>query len=57
MQINPKVLNEPWLESLEILLNRFSYLGMEADVSSMNIVELWGLYVSLVQREMDERDE
>jgi hypothetical protein len=47
----------PWLERLEILLNRYSHLGIQADISSMNTIELWDLYVSLVQREMNERDE
>ena len=54
----PKTLrNSVWLEQLETLVNRYSHLGMGEDLSSMSQSELWGLYVMLVQCEMNERDE
>lgn len=38
---------ESWLECLEILLTRFSHLGIGADVASLSLIELWSLYVYL----------
>lgn len=39
--------NLDWLERLQMLCNRFSYLGMGADLASLSIIELWGLYLFL----------
>lgn len=36
-----------WLEQLEMLLVRFSYLGIAADVASLSLIELWALYCYL----------
>ncbi len=42
-----KVMNENWLEQLEMLLVRFSHLGIGADVASLSLIELWALYLYL----------
>ncbi|SEN42931.1 hypothetical protein [Nitrosomonas marina] len=39
--------HETWLERLEMLLVRFSHLGIGADVASLGLIELWSLYVYL----------
>lgn len=36
--------NETWLERLQILLERFSNLGIDADIAALSLIELWGLY-------------
>ena len=36
-----------WLERLEMLLARFSYLGIGADIASLSLFELWALYCNL----------
>jgi len=33
-----------FLIRLQMLLTRFSHLGIGADIASMSIVELWGVY-------------
>lgn len=38
---------ESWLKRLEMLLIRFSHLGIGADVASLSLIELWSLYVYL----------
>jgi len=39
--------NETWLERLQMLCERFSHLGLDADLAALSIVELWGLYCYL----------
>jgi hypothetical protein len=39
--------NETWLKRLNLLLNRFSHLGLDADIAALSIVELRGLYCYL----------
>ncbi len=36
-----------WLEELEMLLVRFSHLGIGADLTALSVVEAWGLYLFL----------
>ena len=36
--------DENWLERLQTLLVRFSYLGLYADIDQLSLTELWGLY-------------
>lgn len=36
-----------WLIELERLAYRYSYLGMNPDLSTMTLAELWGLYCRL----------
>ena len=43
--------NEPWLERLQTLCERFSYLGIGADISALSLIELWGLYCYLSRLE------
>lgn len=43
-----KIMNsESWLERLEMLLMRFSHLGIGTDVASLSLIELWALYCYL----------
>lgn len=39
--------NETWLERLQTLYERFSYLGIGADITALTLTELWGLYCYL----------
>lgn len=39
--------SQHWLERLQMLIARFSYLGIEADMPALSIVELWALYLHL----------
>lgn len=36
-----------WLDELNGLLDRFSGMGIGADIASMGLIELWGLYCFL----------
>lgn len=36
-----------WLERLQTLIARFSYLGLDADIASLSLMEAWGLYCYL----------
>lgn len=41
-------MNSPdWLNELEMLLVRFSHLGIDADIAALSLVEAWGLYCLL----------
>jgi len=40
-------MNENWLNRLEMLLVRFSHLGIGVDVAALGLIELWSLYVYL----------
>ncbi len=40
-------MNDEWLQRLEMLLIRFSHLGVGADVASLSLIELWALYLHL----------
>jgi len=40
---------EVWLDELQTLCERFSHLGIGADLASMSLVELWGLYCYLTR--------
>lgn len=40
-------MNDDWLPHLKSLCERFSYLGINADLAALSIVELWGLYCYL----------
>jgi hypothetical protein len=44
--------HDTWLERLEMLLVRFSHLGIGADVAALSFIELWYLY-SYLSRLMD----
>ena len=39
--------DDEWLERLQMLLIRFSHLGIGADVASLSLIELWALYLYL----------
>ncbi|MBX9901802.1 MAG: hypothetical protein K2Y28_13555 [Burkholderiaceae bacterium] len=36
-----------FIKELEMLIMRYSYLGIGADLASMSMIELWGLYCYL----------
>jgi hypothetical protein len=36
-----------WLEHLQTLLNRFDYLGLNADIGALTLIELHGIYCYL----------
>lgn len=36
-----------WLERLQMLIARFSYLGINADIASLSMCDAWGLYCYL----------
>jgi hypothetical protein len=36
-----------WLHELQTLCERFSYLGINADIAALSLIELWGLYLHL----------
>jgi hypothetical protein len=40
-------MNNDWLERLQMLLARFSYLNLDADIASLSFIELYGLYCYL----------
>lgn len=39
--------NDPWLYQLQALSARFADLGITADLASMSLIELWGVYCYL----------
>ncbi len=39
--------NNYWLEELRMLIERFSYLNLDADIASLSMIELWSLYYYL----------
>lgn len=39
--------NQYWLIQLEMLLVRFSYLGITSEIAALSLTELWGLYLQL----------
>lgn len=38
---------ETWLDRLQMLSIKFSYLGVGAELASLSLIEAWGLYVYL----------
>lgn len=42
-------MNIDWLKNLQTLCGRFSYLGIDADLAALSIVELKGLYSYLTR--------
>jgi hypothetical protein len=37
-------MNNDWLMHLQTLCERFSHLGIGADMAALSLIELWGLY-------------
>ena len=46
---NRVVSDERWPERLQMLCERFSYLGIGADLAGLSMIELWGLYLFLLR--------
>lgn len=40
-------MNENWQERLQMLIARFSHLGVDADIASLSLIEAWELYLHL----------
>lgn len=40
-------MNSEWLAHLQTLCERFSHLGIDADLATLSLIELWGLYCYL----------
>lgn len=40
-------MNDDWLMCLQTLCERFSHLGIGADMAALSLIELWGLYCYL----------
>lgn len=38
------MIQAPFIHELYALLDRFSYLGIGADIDSLSLGELWGVY-------------
>lgn len=38
---------ETWLDRLQMLSDRFSYLGISSDLAALSKMEAWGLYLYL----------
>jgi len=36
-----------WLNHLQMLIARFSHLGIGQDIASLSLIELWGVYCYL----------
>lgn len=36
--------DDDWLRELEMLSLKFAHLGVNADLATMTLAELWGLY-------------
>lgn len=47
------MMNSPWLQELQELCERYSYLGMGSDLAALSIEELWGLYLFLTRQKDD----
>ena len=39
--------NTEWLNHLQSLIIKFSHLGIDADIASLSLIELWELYLHL----------
>lgn len=40
-------MNNDWLKHLHILLARHSYIGLNADIAFLSLIELYGVYCYL----------
>lgn len=40
-----------WLEKLQVLANKYNQFGVDADLSALSLIELWGLYLHLLRLE------
>lgn len=36
-----------WLDNLQALIVRFSYMGIDADIASLTLIDAWALYLHL----------
>ena len=42
-----RAMSGDWPERLQTLCERFSHLGIGADLAALSLIELWGLYCYL----------
>jgi hypothetical protein len=40
-------MNNDWLKRLQVLIARFSHLGIDADIASLSLIDAWALYLHL----------
>lgn len=36
-----------WLKRLQMLIARFSHLGIDADIATLSLIDAWALYLHL----------
>lgn len=46
-EIPVHILFPDWLTEPELLANKYSYLGVTADIANISLIQLWGLYLYL----------
>ena len=39
--------NKDWLKRLQMLIARFSHLGIDADMAALSLIDAWALYLHL----------
>lgn len=39
--------NNDWLERLQMLIARFTPLGIDADIAALSLIDAWALYLHL----------
>jgi len=39
--------SDDWLDRLQMLLARYSNIALDADMASLSLIELWGVYCYL----------
>ena len=39
--------NNDWLKRLQMLIARFSHLGIDADMAALSLIDAWALYLHL----------
>jgi hypothetical protein len=41
------MINDHWLEQLQVLATKYNQFGINADIDALSLNELWGLYLHL----------
>ena len=41
--------DDTWLDRLQCLITRFTYLGIGSDIAALSLIEAWGLYRHLTR--------
>ena len=40
-------MNNDFLERLQTLMARFNYIGIDADIATLSLIDMWALYLHL----------